>query len=225
MNSSKFNRIFSPLTLKQFLLIIFLISSVIFVRFISPEDNWICQNGEWVKHGYPTSDKPSINCSGQPEIVLTQNHTQINLHFNKTDESFDCSQTYPIIRQMEISINDPQYYQLILHELFKGPNPIEIEEGYTSVFSEATSSILKSVNIVDQNAYINLTDIREIIPNVSASCGSQQFLAEIKNTLIANGPITDVFFAIDGDPQTFYDWIQVGCDPSLNNCQKEMFSH
>jgi len=33
------------------------------VRFLSgPEDTWICQNGEWVKHGNPSSFKPALPC-------------------------------------------------------------------------------------------------------------------------------------------------------------------
>ena len=32
------------------------------IRFFSGEDNWICQNGEWVKHGNPEAEKPTIGC-------------------------------------------------------------------------------------------------------------------------------------------------------------------
>jgi len=32
------------------------------VRIISSEDNWVCVKGEWIKHGNPSSDKPSTGC-------------------------------------------------------------------------------------------------------------------------------------------------------------------
>lgn len=32
------------------------------IRFFSGEDNWICQNGEWVKHGNPEAEKPTTGC-------------------------------------------------------------------------------------------------------------------------------------------------------------------
>ncbi|MEI6191417.1 MAG: hypothetical protein WCG60_02450 [bacterium] len=38
------------------LLIIFVV--LLFVRFIGPEDTWLCQNGEWIKHGNPDRSKP-----------------------------------------------------------------------------------------------------------------------------------------------------------------------
>ena len=36
----------------------------LFIRFFlgGPEDSWICQNGEWVRHGNPSSEKPSEAC-------------------------------------------------------------------------------------------------------------------------------------------------------------------
>ncbi|MFA5777541.1 MAG: Gmad2 immunoglobulin-like domain-containing protein [Parcubacteria group bacterium] len=32
------------------------------IRFFSGEDNWICQNGEWIKHGNPNAEKPTTGC-------------------------------------------------------------------------------------------------------------------------------------------------------------------
>ena len=34
------------------------------IRLISGEDDWICQNGEWVKHGMPSAPKPTTPCPG-----------------------------------------------------------------------------------------------------------------------------------------------------------------
>ncbi len=42
--------------------------AVLAVRFFSGEDNWICQNGEWIKHGNPKAEKPSTGC-GEEELI------------------------------------------------------------------------------------------------------------------------------------------------------------
>lgn len=32
------------------------------IRLFSGEDNWMCQNGEWIKHGNPSFPAPTIEC-------------------------------------------------------------------------------------------------------------------------------------------------------------------
>ena len=51
-----------------FLSIIVVAVIILGIRFFSGEDNWICQNGEWVKHGNPSSQKPETKC-GEESIV------------------------------------------------------------------------------------------------------------------------------------------------------------
>lgn len=46
-------------------IIIFILAGVVLgIRFIfgGDEDTWICQNGQWVKHGNPSLPTPSRNC-------------------------------------------------------------------------------------------------------------------------------------------------------------------
>ena len=51
---------------KNKFLIIIIILSIVFglftIRLFSGEDNWVCQNGQWVKHGDPSFLPPSIPC-------------------------------------------------------------------------------------------------------------------------------------------------------------------
>lgn len=46
------------------LLIIILLGAlaVASVRLLSGEDNWICQNGAWVRHGQPSFSAPTVPC-------------------------------------------------------------------------------------------------------------------------------------------------------------------
>jgi hypothetical protein len=213
--------IFSP-KFRQILFIFLLVFAVISIRIISPEDDWICQDGQWVMHGRPLSSKPTTACGG---IANANNSAQIFYsNLQKSSDPSDCTQVFAVNRQVDS--NDPNlYYQSLLGELFKGPNLSEINEGYTSFFSEDTASILKNFKLIDDTAYINFADIRNLIPNVSASCGSQEFLNQIEKTLMSDGRIKEVRFAINNDPQTFYDWIQIGCDPKTNNCDLKPFQN
>lgn len=38
------------------------ITFVVNVRFLAGEDDWMCQNGAWVKHGNPSAPMPSEPC-------------------------------------------------------------------------------------------------------------------------------------------------------------------
>ncbi|MBU4332244.1 hypothetical protein KKD19_02590 [Patescibacteria group bacterium] len=52
-------------TLFKVLLIIFIVIIVWFIiRFVigGPEDDWICVEGQWVKHGAPATPKPEGDC-------------------------------------------------------------------------------------------------------------------------------------------------------------------
>lgn len=43
-------------------IIAFLIILVIGLRLFSGEDNWICSNGQWIKHGHPSFPQPTVEC-------------------------------------------------------------------------------------------------------------------------------------------------------------------
>jgi len=51
---------------KNKFLIIIIVLSVVFgiftIRLFSGEDNWVCQNGQWTKHGNPSFDAPKSIC-------------------------------------------------------------------------------------------------------------------------------------------------------------------
>ena len=45
-----------------FMLIVFAALAVVSARLLSGEDDWICQNGAWVKHGQPSFPAPTVPC-------------------------------------------------------------------------------------------------------------------------------------------------------------------
>lgn len=42
--------------------IVVAVGALLVIRFLSDEDTWLCQNGQWVKHGQPSKPKPSSVC-------------------------------------------------------------------------------------------------------------------------------------------------------------------
>ncbi|MEI6835426.1 MAG: DUF2178 domain-containing protein [Candidatus Falkowbacteria bacterium] len=50
-------------TIYSFLIfILFLVLAVFSIRLFSGEDNWVCRNGAWQKHGQPSFPAPSTEC-------------------------------------------------------------------------------------------------------------------------------------------------------------------
>lgn len=43
-------------------LLILVVISVTALRLVSPEDDWLCVKGQWVKHGAPSALQPSVPC-------------------------------------------------------------------------------------------------------------------------------------------------------------------
>lgn len=43
-------------------LIIFSLMTIFTIRLFSGEDDWICENGQWIKHGNPSFEAPKIKC-------------------------------------------------------------------------------------------------------------------------------------------------------------------
>lgn len=152
------------------------------------------------------------------------NKATLQLYFNNSNlnpNMEDCRKVYPVMREFD---KMPENIALqALTELLKGPAPEEISQGYTSFFSEKTKLILKNLKIKDETAYVNFYDFRSIIPNVSTSCGSAEFMAEIETTLKQFPNIKKVIFGIEDKPAVFYEWIHLGCTEENNNCDGRPF--
>lgn len=151
---------------------------------------------------------------------VTQETMTVTVYFSQ-DGQEDCSAVEPIERVVPASTDTAT---AALNQLFAGPTEAERGKGYNSWFSDETASILLSLHLDGSKAYVNLKDIRPIIPGANSSCGSQMFFAQIEATLKNITPVDRVFYAIEGDPVAFYEWIQIGCDPALNNCDPAPFA-
>jgi len=142
----------------------------------------------------------------------------INIYFSQGNNT-DCSQVASLQRVLD---HRGDYERGALLELMSGPTSEEKTEGYNSFFSNETANDLKGFKIIKGVAYINFKDFRQKIPNASTSCGGQQFLAQIENTLKQFPGVDKIIMAIDGQPNTFYEWLQFGC-PDKTDCSEVKF--
>ncbi|VVB80194.1 Uncharacterised protein [uncultured archaeon] len=45
--------------------LLILFATLFVIKFFGPEDNWICEDGTWIKHGNPSSGMPTTPCESQ----------------------------------------------------------------------------------------------------------------------------------------------------------------
>lgn len=43
-------------------IVFFLVLAVFSIRLFSGEDNWVCQDGQWIRHGQPDFPAPTVEC-------------------------------------------------------------------------------------------------------------------------------------------------------------------
>ena len=172
-----------------------------------------CNDGG-VSNGDATAGPTATPPAGPLEITV--------YYGNEVDDPgrTDCSRVIGSVREV---IPTGTLAETVLRELFAGPSEGEVVEGFVSEFSAATADILISFRVEGGTAYVNLTDIRTLIPNASSSCGSASFFAEVETTLAKVVSVERVIFAIEGDPEPFYEFVQLGCDETNDNCDTTPF--
>ena len=159
-----------------------------------------------------------------PGLTFAQSQN-IKVYFPNTKrDNSDCSvKVYPVTRSIT---KTPAVAKAALEQLFAGPTTEEKAKGFYSDFSEATKSLLISVNVKNWSAYVNLRDLTTTsnIGNFTTSCGGSNFFGQVENTMKQFPSIKKVFYAIEGDPSFFYDWMQIGeCPRELKNCDASNF--
>lgn len=154
-----------------------------------------------------------------------QQTMKIRLYFPNTKrDSGNCSvRVYPVTRTIP---KTNAVARAALEQLFAGPTSEEKGKAFYSDFSEATKSFLISVNVKHKVAYVNLRDLTSTssMGNFTTSCGGSNFFGQVENTLKQFSSIKKAFFAMEGDPALFYDWMQMGeCPKELKNCDASNF--
>ena len=160
-----------------------------------------------------------------PTVALAQQKTWVRVYFpNKNRSSGECN--VPVQSVTRAIPKTKAVAHAALMELFAGPTEAEKAKGFYSDFSEATKNLLISVNVKNRSAYVNMRDLTATsnMGNFTTSCGGSNFFAQVEETLTQFPGIRKVFFAFEGDPSHFYDWMQIGeCPKELRNCDASNF--
>jgi spore germination protein GerM len=157
-------------------------------------------------------------------LAQTSGTKTIKLYFLniKDDPNLeDCRAVKPTLRTIP---NTPAIARAALDELFKGVTPAEEAKGFTGLGPEETAGALKSINIKNGAAYVNFSKIViEKLGTATTSCGSG-FFSSIEATLKQFSTIRKVYYAIEGNSNDFYGWVQVGeCPNGRKHCAASNF--
>jgi spore germination protein GerM len=147
----------------------------------------------------------------------------INVYFHpdKLDpEVMDCLKVAPVKRTIP---KTAAVATAALQEFLKGPTKEE-EKEYSGYGPPETNGILKSVRVKNGAAFVNFTKaLYTQMGNTTSSCGGG-FYSMLDATLMQFPTIKKVYYAVEGDTNGFYEWVQVGeCPYTRKICAKSNF--
>jgi len=170
-------------------IIFLLVLLTLILRFGSgPEDNWICSEGQWVRHGNPSSSQPATLC---PQA---QAPVEVLVFFGNTKNDPDvlnCNLTYGASRQ--VILGDDKYLTA-LAELLKGPNDAEKNAGF---FTSINSGV-KMPEITFSDGILTANFASDLEANTAGSCRVLFIRSQIVSTLKQFPEVKDVIIAING---------------------------
>lgn len=142
-----------------------------------------------------------------------------------------CDVVFPVERTVSFASaeeagNAKRRAKAVLTHLFTGPTAEEVHQGFSSFFSSDTANLMRSVHIAgsgERTAYIDLHDLRHALAGANSSCGSLSFFAQVEHTMRATVGVAQIRYAFEGDPEMFYDWMQIGCDATTDLCDPGPF--
>lgn len=150
--------------------------------------------------------------------------TTIKVYFSNeklNPNIIDCNKVFPVTRKIP---KTTAIAKAALEELFKGVTKEEEAKGYGSIPASESNGVLKSINVKNGAAYVNFTKlILEQMGNATTSCGGGQYFGMIEKTLTQFPTIKKVYYAVEGDTNEFYEWVQVGECPYGKHCSKSNF--
>lgn len=154
---------------------------------------------------------------GQKNDTMT---IKVYFHPDKLDpEVLDCQKVAPVTRTIP---KTAAVATASLEELFKGPTEAEAKE-YSGFGPPETVGILKSVKVKNRAAYVNFTKrLLTQMGNATSSCGSG-FFSTIEATLKQFPAIRNVYYAVEGNANEFYEFVQVGECPHGRHCRASNF--
>lgn len=169
----------------------------------------------------PTApDRPGEPAEPPPESE--RGRRTVELFFSNVERDPDaiCDRVFAVERTVPAEI---PAVEAALRALLAGPTSEERARGYSSFFSSATAGAVRAVRSSGDTVYLDLRDSREALAGANSSCGSAALLAQLERTAAANGGYSRVIVAFEGDPEPFYEWLQIGCIPENRFCDAAPF--
>ncbi|MFA5128478.1 MAG: GerMN domain-containing protein [Patescibacteria group bacterium] len=186
-------------TILVILVVMIVAAAAIFgVRFFSEEDSWICENGEWVKHGNPSAAKPNEGCGillvNQPANTNAEETMTVKVFFGNSifdPEVLDCQKNFAVERTIP---KTEAVARAALEQLLSGPTDAEKAEGYFTSINPG----VKIQSLVVANGIANVDFDEQLEFQVGGSCRVAAIASQIRETLKQFPTVTDVVISING---------------------------
>jgi hypothetical protein len=121
----------------------------------------------------------------------------------------DCADVALFERSVVASL-DP--VETAFQDLVAGPTGEEAARGADAViFSVETSETVQSATLDNGLLSVDFSDLRELIPNASTSCGSMSLLSQLNTTAFQFEEVERVRYLIEGSCEAFSNWLQREC--------------
>jgi putative hemolysin len=164
------------------IIVAIIFAAILIVRFSTPEDTWICENDQWIRHGNPDSPMPQSGC-GKQNVQYDFSKTGNITNFDTTTQTQAQSWRFlyeepgaPALSVLFIPTEDCNYYYLDGNisscldaggELYNGQR-IKME-------GEKTDNLLKVARMYEQ-------EVIQVANPASVYCQEQGGKIEIRET-------------------------------------------
>ncbi|MDP3052980.1 MAG: hypothetical protein Q8N22_03490, partial [bacterium] len=91
-------------------------AAMVLVKTLSNEDDWICSNGQWIKHGNPSAPAPTRACGEAKQAISPKETSKVKIYFNNSnlDPEASCNKVFAVERYIS---KTPAVGQAALEEL------------------------------------------------------------------------------------------------------------
>ena len=167
------------------------------VRFFSGlQDTWICQDGEWIKHGNPSVPMPRETCDEDNEDkVIGQGVMSVKIFLSDSqfvgEPYFDCARTAAVERWVPKTLGVARGS---LEALLQGATQGEIDRGF---FSNINSGV-QIQRLVIENGVAEVDFNEQLEFQVGGSCMVTAIRAQITDTLKQFPTVDSVVISING---------------------------
>jgi spore germination protein GerM len=156
-----------------------------------------------------SSASPSPSPSGDPG-----NSDEVSIYLKEMNQdTFDKDSYVARPRQVRGQQDTGGRLSAVLHELVKGPNRKEQDEGLVSTFSSRTAHILKRVEVTDEGrAIVNFEDFTDEISQVSTTSVGTTLIFQLNQTIFQFSAIHEVEYQVEENCDAFWATLESECN-------------